>query len=142
MQANLEEVRNLVTQLTFLDKIRLLEFLAPLIARSAPTVDTHTLSDAISESTSTPSYSVHPNRDAMRREIDAYNQMHSKLVTTHLNEYVSLFQGEVVDHDEDPVALHRRIKAKFPNRIVLSRKVTTDPERVINMRSPRVERVP
>lgn len=143
MQANLEEVRNLASQLSFFDKIRLLEFLAPLIARSAPAVDVPSPSDTVSsESTLSSAYSGHPNRDAMKHEIDAYHRMHPELLATHLHEYVSIFQGEVVDYDEDPVALHKRIKANFPDKVVLSRKVLTEPEPIINMRSPRLEHAP
>ncbi len=95
--------------------------------------------DALEDSGSV--YYKNPTRDVMKREIEAYHQLHTALVATHLGEFVAIFQGQVVDHDEDPVALHQRVKTNFPEKIVLSRKVTVEPEPIVHMRSPRLERV-
>ncbi len=39
-------------------------------------------------------YSSHPNREAMRNEIDAYHRMHASLVSTYLGQYVAVFEGK------------------------------------------------
>lgn len=142
MQATLEEVQNLVNRLTFLDKVRLLAYLAPLVTRSATAIEAPSVpEDILPKPTEGLGYSVNPNRDAMKKEISAYHQMHSELVATHFGEYVAVYQSQIVDHDGDPVRLHKRIKTNFPNKVVLSRKVGIDPEPTIHMRSPRLERI-
>ena len=89
-----------------------------------------------------PTYPGHPDRAAMRKEIAAYQKMHSDLVKTYLGEYVAIYQGELVDHDADPVALHERITTNYPDKVVLSRKVQKDADPVLHMRSPRLARLP
>lgn len=88
-----------------------------------------------------PSYPAHPERATMHKEIAAYTRMHTELVQTYLGEYVAIYQGELVDHDADPVALHERITATYPDKIVLSRKVQREAEPILHMRSPRLERL-
>ncbi len=85
-------------------------------------------------------YPANPNRAAMKREIAAYKAMHPELVKNYLSRYVAIYQGELVDYDIDPVALHQRIAIKYPEQIVLSRKVQKDAEPILHMRSPRFER--
>jgi hypothetical protein len=58
-------------------------------------------------------YPSHPNREAMRNEINAYHRMHASLVSTYLGQYVAVFEGKVVDHDTDPIALPKRMKTTF-----------------------------
>lgn len=84
-------------------------------------------------------YPTHPKRAAMKKEIKAYQAIHSELVTKFLGQYVAIYQGELVDHDPDPVALHERITAKYPKKVVLSRRVQKNAEPVLQMRSPRLE---
>jgi hypothetical protein len=85
-------------------------------------------------------YPVNPNREAMKKEIVAYEELHTELALKYLGEYVAIYQGKLADHDLDPVALHQRITAKYPNKVVLSRRVQSDPKPVLQMRSPRLER--
>lgn len=82
----------------------------------------------------------HPQRSAMDVEIAAYEAMHGELVKKFLGQYVAIYQGKLVDHDVDPVALHQRIEILHPARTVLSRKVQKDAVPVVHMRSPRLER--
>lgn len=89
-----------------------------------------------------PSYPANPKRATMHKEIAAYKRMHADLVKKYLGEYVAIYQGELVDHDIDPVALHERITTNYPDRIVLSRKVQQEAEPILHMRSPRLERLP
>ncbi len=89
-----------------------------------------------------PPYPAHPNRAAMQKEIAAYKEMHAHLVKKYLGKYVAIYQGELVDHDADPVTLHKRITTKYPEQVILSRKVQKAAEPILHMRSPRLERVP
>lgn len=84
-------------------------------------------------------YPKNPQRDAMEAEINAYEAMHPMLRREFSGQYVAIYQGEVVDHDIDPVALHERIMSRYPDKIVLCRKVQEDPAPLIHIRSPRLE---
>jgi len=79
-------------------------------------------------------------RDRIRSETDAFRSMHAELVKKHLGQYVAVYDGKVVDHDQDFPALHRRIRQRFGRRPVLLRRVTTEPDHQLVFRSPRFER--
>jgi hypothetical protein len=81
-----------------------------------------------------------PAEVAMAREIAAYEAMHPTLMTAHANEYVAIFGGELVDHDPDQTALLRRIDARFPDDVVLLKRVRPLPEPELRIRSPRLVR--
>lgn len=81
--------------------------------------------------------SLDPRRTAMQREIAAYQRLLPQLVQTHLGKTVAIFQGEMIDFDEDPVALLQRIRAKFPSEVVLRRKVEVEMEPELRFRSLR-----
>ena len=63
--------------------------------------------------------------------------MHSELWEKYPHQYVAIFQGEVVDHDQDELALLKRRNEKYPDDIVLIRQVLQEPERTIVICSPR-----
>ena len=75
---------------------------------------------------------------AMRNEIAAYHRLHTELVKTHLGKTVAVHKGQVVDADDDPIALLLRIRANYPNEVVLRRKVENTPEPTIHFRSLRL----
>ena len=77
---------------------------------------------------------------AIDREIEAYRQMHQELLQHYKNEYVAVYQGQMIDHDESKLALYLRIQAEYPEIPVLIRQVRPEVDRIINMRSPRLER--
>jgi hypothetical protein len=78
----------------------------------------------------------------MSREIAAYENMHSELITTHDGEFVAVFDGKLIDHDPDELALMRRIDTRYPNEVVLLKRVRPMPERELRILSPRLEREP
>ena len=84
-------------------------------------------------------FPVNPQRTAMKREIEAYKAMHPELVKNYLGQYVAVYQGKLIDHDPDLVALHQRITAKYPHKTILSRLVQNEAEPILRMRSPRLE---
>lgn len=85
---------------------------------------------------------VDPRHEQMAREIEAYEAMHDELKAHHLGDYVAIHGGQLVDWDADPVELHRRIMATHPDQVVLSRKVTVQPTRVLNLGFVRLKRKP
>ncbi len=87
-------------------------------------------------------YPENPQRGAMKLEIAAYEAMHADLMEQFLGQYVAIYQGKLVDHDADPVALHQRITTKYSGHVVLSRKVQRQATPVLVMRSPKLERRP
>lgn len=76
----------------------------------------------------------------IKAEAAAFRRLHPELVKQYLGLYVAVHNGNVVDHDEDFQALHQRIRRQFGRQPVLLRQVTAESERVLVMRSPRLER--
>ncbi len=77
---------------------------------------------------------------AMTREEAAYRVMHTQLMDRHAGEYVAIFQGQLIDHDQDELALFHRIEDKYPDDVVLLKKVLPWPEPDLHFRSPRLAR--
>ena len=88
------------------------------------------------EQTFTP-FPLHEKHDIMAQEVAAYKGMHFHLVKTYLGKFVAVYQGQLIDHDEDVVTLSQRINENFPDEIVLIRHVEPVAGRILNMRSPR-----
>lgn len=99
--------------------------------------ESRALSDVIIERLTPPhsGFYVHPQRAKMQEEIAAYHKLHPQLVKTHFGKTVAVHGGQVVDFDDDPVALLQRIKRRFPSEIVLRRLVEAFPERELRVRS-------
>ena len=69
-----------------------------------------------------------------------YRTQHPKLLQSYAGQYIAMHQGQVIDCDTDQMALYLRIHQKYPMGGVLIRKVTAEPEKVLMVRSPRMER--
>ncbi len=67
----------------------------------------------------------------IQKEAEAFRAMHAGLVKQYLGQVVAVHEGQVVDHDEDFVVLHRRIRQRFGRTAVLLRRVGPEPERVL-----------
>ncbi len=80
--------------------------------------------------------------DILRREETAFKKMFYQLLLDYEGQYVAIHQGEVIDSDTELMRLHNRVYLKIPELPVLFKKVTTEPEREIVIRSPRIERIP
>lgn len=87
-------------------------------------------------------FPVNVNREAMQRESAEFQRLHPALLREFADQYVAVLDGEVVDHDFDPVALLRRIRDDYPDRTVLRRKVDKMPEVTLHFRSPRISQRP
>lgn len=64
----------------------------------------------------------------MDREDAAYQAMHAKLFEKYAGQYVAIHNGELVDADEDEMALYIRIDERFPGEVVLLKRVIGLPE--------------
>ena len=73
----------------------------------------------------------------MAEEEIAYQTMREDLLAKHAGEYVAIYRGQLIDHDQDEIALLRRLDAKYPNEVVLMRQVTAESEPILHFRSPR-----
>lgn len=83
-------------------------------------------------------FPVDPRRPAMLREVEAYHRLHPELLKKYKGQHVAIYQGQLVDHDTDVEALLLRTMARFPDEVVLMRKVEESPEVVLRFRSPRL----
>lgn len=78
-------------------------------------------------------------RHKIKTEVKAFQQQHPELVRRYLGQYVAMHEGEVVDCDENFQAIHQRVRQHFGRQAVLIRQVTHSAERVLTVRSPRLE---
>ena len=76
---------------------------------------------------------------ALDQEAEAFRDMYSQLLSEMPGEYAAIYQGVLIDHDRDIVALVKRIEERFPGEPVLIRQVGERVEPVIHVRSPRIE---
>ena len=74
-------------------------------------------------------------REAIHRETQAFWEMHDELVKTQLGRYVALYQGKVVDHDEDVSRLERLVQESFGSLPVLIAPVSRGPRRDLPWRA-------
>jgi hypothetical protein len=85
-----------------------------------------------------PPLDVNSNREAMQREVAAFEIMHSDLWKQYAHQYVAIFQKKVIDHDIDELALVERIDKKYPEAVVLIRQVLPQLPKALVFRSPRL----
>ena len=76
----------------------------------------------------------------MEQEIAAYRAMHPQLRETHLGQHVAVFQGQLVDSDQEFLALFLRIQERYPDEVVVMREVRSEADPVYRVLSPRLER--
>ncbi len=57
----------------------------------------------------------------------AYRTLHPTLRAQYLSEYVAIYQGQLVDHDPNQLALIKRLDQKYPDQFVFVRHITPDP---------------
>ncbi len=79
-------------------------------------------------------------RIKLRREQEAYRAMHAELKQNYLGQSVAIYNGELVDHDVDALALLRRIRQRFGSAPVLFCEVEDKPDKEYVIRSPRLEK--
>jgi hypothetical protein len=75
--------------------------------------------------------------DAMVREVDAFEAMHTELWKKYPEQFVAIYGGKVVDFDHDEWALICRIEEKYPDDVVMIDQVKPTFSREIVFHSPR-----
>ena len=70
------------------------------------------------------------------REEAAFNRLHPMLRDKYLGQYVAIYQGELLDHDVDQVALYLRVKGQHPGEFIWIAPVGEEPEETYILRSP------
>lgn len=85
---------------------------------------------------------AHGNGDdreiAMAREEAAYRAMHQELLASYAGQYVAIYNGQLVDHDQDGTALYLRVRKQFPGEFVLIASVQPEPAETYEVYSPRL----
>ncbi len=74
---------------------------------------------------------------AVEREEAAYIAMHPTLKEKYHGKHVAIYEGKLIDVDEDGQALYRRIDARYPDTFVWMAEVKDEPIDVVYTRSPR-----
>ena len=77
-------------------------------------------------------------RRAMRRELDAYSEMHSQLLAKYKGQYVAICQGKLIDTDLDMVALAERVSQQYPDLTPFITPVKDEPIETFVVYSPRL----
>lgn len=77
---------------------------------------------------------------AADREMAAYIALHPELKTKFLGKHVAIYEGQLVDMDDDYEALYLRIDKKYPNQYVWLTTVHEEPIPTLTFRSPRILR--
>jgi predicted transcriptional regulator len=73
-------------------------------------------------------------QEKIDREMSAYTALHADLRHTHFGRWVAIHNGELVDCDDEPSELERRIRSRFGPTAVLITEVRETPEREIWLR--------
>jgi hypothetical protein len=76
----------------------------------------------------------------INQEFDHYLAMHADLKAKYLGQHVAIHEGQLVDHDDDPMLLVRRVRGRFGQTPVLITQVEEKPIPEFIIRSPRLVR--
>ncbi len=82
-------------------------------------------------------FHINEERAAMQHEVTIYESMHSQLWQQYANKYIAMRNGQVIDHDDDKIALAVRIEEKYADQVVLIRQVQAELPKPLIVRSPR-----
>lgn len=74
---------------------------------------------------------------AMQREMAAYIALHPELKEKYLGKSVAIYQGQLIDVDDDYGKLYQRVRSKHPDVFVWLTTVREEAIGTIYMRSPR-----
>jgi hypothetical protein len=91
-------------------------------------------------STAAPRLHQHEQQIEMLAQTAVFEARFEELQQTHLHEFVAFHQGELVDHDPDHRQLVQRVKAQYPQKVVLIRQVTPQSQAPLRLGSPRFVR--
>ncbi|MFN8495089.1 MAG: DUF5678 domain-containing protein [Caldilineaceae bacterium] len=75
--------------------------------------------------------------EAATPEMQAYIALHPILKEKYFGKYAAVYQGELIDMDDDFDALYDRIDMRYPDEFVWMSKVEEEPIPTLFFRSPR-----
>lgn len=84
-----------------------------------------------------PLFPVHPQREEMLQQERLFEARREALLDRYPGRFVAVRDGQVLDSDAVELALMERVRAQYPDQLVLVRQVTPDPLPSLNFRSPR-----
>ncbi|MFZ4657273.1 MAG: DUF5678 domain-containing protein [Caldilineaceae bacterium] len=84
-------------------------------------------------------YLQEDEQQKMQQEIAAFHDLHQTLLQQFPSQYVAVHGGQVVDHDDEQLALYLRVRQSYPDEIVLIRQVRPEAERSWTMRTRKFE---
>jgi hypothetical protein len=73
----------------------------------------------------------------VEREMEAYIRLHPQLKEEYKDRYVAIYQGKLIDYDDDYGKLLERIDSRYPDVFVWVTPVEEEPISTIVWRSPR-----
>ena len=88
--------------------------------------------------TAVASYLDELQRVEIHAETQAYWDLHQELVELYLNQYVAIYQGEVVDHDPNVSQLEQRVRRRFERLPVLIAPIKSQIKYEIRWRGGRI----
>lgn len=77
---------------------------------------------------------------ALAQEEAAYVRLHPQLKMTHLGRFVAIYQGQLLDADDELGPLVERVRTKLPDQVVWISRVCEDPIQTIVKRGNRLQR--
>ena len=72
-------------------------------------------------------------------EMDRFRAKHSELLNKYKGEYIGMHNGEVLDHDVEGGALHKRLRQQHGSLPILIVQVSESPEQQFTVRNPKLE---
>lgn len=83
-----------------------------------------------------PPFHVSEDTLVMEREVVTFESRHAELWKQYPNQYIAMYQSQVIDHDTDLVTLALRIEEQYPEQVVLIRQVLPELPQPLMFRSP------
>jgi hypothetical protein len=81
---------------------------------------------------------VDDEETAVKREMQAYITLHPMLKEKYLGQHVAIYEGKLIDVDQDYGVLYQRIDAQYPNEFVWLATVEEEAMPTLVFRSPRL----
>jgi hypothetical protein len=81
---------------------------------------------------------VDDEETAVKREMQAYITLHPMLKEKYPGQHVAIYEGKLIDVDQDYGALYQRIDAQYPNEFVWLATVGEEAMPTLVFRSPRL----
>lgn len=78
-------------------------------------------------------------REAIHRETEVFWAKHTELVNSYLGQFVAIYQGEVIDHDQDVGQLEQRVRERWGATPVLIAPISSEARHDLDWRGGRTD---